>query len=87
MQMLGRLEFVGVQLCQIQGVLIFGVEETDVDDKCDFFQWADGKTKVKKSMKKKKRDLKRLQKRTSAVEKPKKVIKRIKPLQSSDEEK
>ena len=67
----------GVQLCQIQGVLIFGVEETDVDDKCDFFQWADGKTKVK-------RDLKQLQKRTSAVEKPKKVMKCIKPLQSSD---
>ena len=65
----------------------FRCEETDADDKCDFFQWTDGKTKVKKSMKKKKRDLKRLQKRTSAVEKPKKVMKRIKPLQSSDEEK
>ena len=55
----------------------FGCEETDADDKCDFFQWADGKTKAKKSMKKKKRDLKRLQKRTSGVEKPKKVMKRI----------
>ena len=55
----------------------FRCEETDTDDKCDFFQWADGKTKVKKGMKKKKRDLKRLQKRTSGVEKPKKVMKRI----------
>ena len=58
----------------------FRCEETDVDDKCDFFQWADGKTKMKKSMKKK-RDLKRPQKRTSAVDKPKKVMKCIKPLQ------
>ena len=58
----------------------FRCEETDIDDKCDFFQWADGKTKVK-------RDLKQLQKRTSAVEKPKKVMKCIKPLQSSDKEK
>ena len=33
----------------------FRCEETDADDKCDFFQWTDGKTKVKKSMKKKKR--------------------------------
>ena len=65
----------------------FRYEETDVDDKCDFFQWADGKRKVKKSTKNKTRDLKRLQKRTSAAEKPNKVMKRIKPLQSSDEEK
>ena len=69
------------------GCPYFRCEETDADDKCDFFQWADGKTKVRKSMTKKKRDLKRLQKRTSAVKKPKKVMKRIKPLQSSDEEK
>ena len=59
----------------------FREEETDVDDKCDFFQWADGKTKVKK------RDLKQLQNRTSAIEKQKKVMKCIKPLQSSDKEK
>ena len=32
--------------------LYFRCQETDADDKCDFFQWADGKTKVKKSMKK-----------------------------------
>ena len=69
------------------GCPYFRCEETDADDKCDFFQWADGKTIVKKSMTKKKGDLKRLQNRTSAVEKPKKVMKRIKPLQSSDEEK
>ena len=41
--------------CQIPDVLI-SCQETDVDDKCDFFQWQmHGKTKVKKSMKKKKR--------------------------------
>ena len=41
----------------------------------------------KKKKKKKKSDLKRLQKQRSAFEKPKKAMKCIKPLQSSDDEK
>ena len=61
------------------GRLYFWCQETDAVDRCDFLQWADGKTKVKKSTKKKS-VLKRLQEKRTAVEQPKKEMKRIKPL-------